>query len=556
MLCAVFGGCEGLATLVHGAKPEETYTVTFNANGGSGTPPAVQTVTADTVISLPDKGGLTSTGNVFVGWSENASGGGIIYSVGASITVTQNMVFYAQWLDGSTPQYTVTFNANGATGGAAPAPQTVYSGISITVPGQGTLVYSGKNFGGWNTQANGGGTNYAAGAAYTVTGNATLYARWQSEVQYTVTYNANGASGTAPTAHSVDPGTVITLPSAGSLTYTGRTFEGWNTNAGGTGASYAAGESYTVNANVSFYARWSSEPIQLQPPTGLNASAQGTSSIQVTWNAVSGATGYKVYRSSSAGGVYNFIGNAPSSPYTDSGLSANTTYYYKVSSVKNSEESAMSSSYASAVTQTSGGVIDNPPTQPTGLVVTSASSGSITLSWNGVSTATSYNVYRSNTQTAPAGKIATVTGTSYTNNVPAGASYFYTVEGVNSSGESPKSNMAFAYASDHFSLSYYSSAPLRSIASSTKHYYRLEVTQGASYTIEWQNGSNGSNLNLGYWDSVRVSAWQNDGTSIFSGAYDGYSSPKVFAATASGFVTVEVSNGSSSTSYNYQIYYY
>jgi uncharacterized repeat protein (TIGR02543 family) len=120
---------------------------------------------------------------------------------------------------------------------------------------------SGKKFDGWNTQTNGGGTNYAVGATYTVTGNVTLYAKWQSEVQYTVTYHANGASGTAPAAQSVDPGTVITLPGVGSMTYTGRTFDGWNTNAGGTGTGYAEGTTYTVNANVSLYAQWNTAPI-------------------------------------------------------------------------------------------------------------------------------------------------------------------------------------------------------------------------------------------------------------------------------------------------------
>jgi len=263
----LFLGCEAMATLFHGEKPEPPpviYTVTFNANGASGIPPAVQIVNAGTIISLPDKGNLSSTGNVFIGWNESSNGDGTPYSVGASVIVTRNMVFYAQWLDAATPQYTVTFNANGATSGAAPASQTVYSGISITVPGQGTLVYSGKTFGGWNTQSNGGGTNYAVGALFTVTGNITLYAKWQSSVQYTVTYNANGASGATPAAQTVDPGTVITLPGAGTMSNMGRTFEGWNTNAGGTGTDYAEGASYTVNGNVTLYAKWLSVPIE--PP--------------------------------------------------------------------------------------------------------------------------------------------------------------------------------------------------------------------------------------------------------------------------------------------------
>jgi len=214
----------------------------------------------------------------------------------------------------------------------------------------------------------------------------------------------------------------------------------------------------------------------------------------------------------------------------------------------------LSSSYASATTQSGSGTIDFPPVMPTGLVVSSVSSGSITLSWNSVSTANSYNVYRSNTQTGAEAKINTspVISTSYTDNVPAGAAYYYKVVGVNSSGESPKSAGAFAYAESHYTLSYYSGTQTLSLAAGAKHYYRLAVTQGNSYTIEWQNGNNQNTSN-----NIEVSAWQNNGTSIFSRAYgNGYSNPRVFTATASGFVTIEVLSDHPSASQNYQIYYY
>jgi len=243
------------------------YNVTFNGNGASGTTPDKQIVLKGTVINLPDKGNLISTENIFVGWSESSNGGSTTYSVGASVTVTRDLIFYAQWLDGSTPQYTVTFNTNRATSGAAPASQTVYRGVSITVPSQGTLAYGGKTFGGWNTQANGGGTNYAVGATYTVTDNVTLYAKWQSVIQYTVTYYANGASGTAPSVQTVDPGTVINLPTAETMSYSGKIFDGWNTQSNGGGANYAEGASYTVNANISLYAQWINEPIEIPGAT-------------------------------------------------------------------------------------------------------------------------------------------------------------------------------------------------------------------------------------------------------------------------------------------------
>jgi fibronectin type 3 domain-containing protein len=180
------------------------------------------------------------------------------------------------------------------------------------------------------------------------------------------------------------------------------------------------------------------------------------------------------------------------------------------------------------------------------------SSGNITLSWNSVSTATSYNVYRSNALNGAEGKINTnpITGTSYTDSVPSGAAYYYKVVGVNSSGESPKSAGAFAYAASHYTLSYYSGAQLLTLSGRTTHYYRLEVTQGTSYTIEWQNGNN---QNIGY--SMYVDAYQNDGTEIFNGAVNGYTGPKVFTSTTTGFVTVRVRSNSDSNQ-NYQIYYY
>ena len=263
-LCVIFYGCDLMATLFHGPEPDITYTVTFNANGAFGTAPETQTVVSGNTLYLPDKGNLSSTGNVFVGWSENSGGAGSIYSVGYLITVIRDMTFYAQWLDSSTPQYTVTFNPNGASGGMPPASQTVYSGVNISIPGQGTLTCSGKIFGGWNTQSNGGGTNYTAGASYTVTNNVTLYAKWQSEIQYTITYHANGASGSAPAAQTFDPGTEITLPGVEGMTYTGRIFKGWNTQANGSGTNYEGGASYTVNANAVLYAKW--EVVPITPP--------------------------------------------------------------------------------------------------------------------------------------------------------------------------------------------------------------------------------------------------------------------------------------------------
>jgi hypothetical protein len=89
------------------------------------------------------------------------------------------------------------------------------------------------------------------------------------DTKYTVTYNANGASGSAPSGHTVNAGSSVVLAGAGSLTYAEKIFNGWNTNPSGTGTSYNAGQSYTPTANITLYAQWTatSSPGNEMPST-------------------------------------------------------------------------------------------------------------------------------------------------------------------------------------------------------------------------------------------------------------------------------------------------
>lgn len=82
-------------------------------------------------------------------------------------------------------------------------------------------------------------------------------------------------------------------------------------------------------------------------PTGLTA-APGVDSIGLSWAAVTGATGYNVYKASTADGTYTKINSAPvtTTSYVDSSLTASTTYYYKVTAVNGVVESDKSSSLA------------------------------------------------------------------------------------------------------------------------------------------------------------------------------------------------------------------
>jgi len=89
------------------------------------------------------------------------------------------------------------------------------------------------------------------------------------------------------------------------------------------------------------------------PPSGVTASEQSSNSIKITWTAVSGASEYNVYKSTNAYGQYNKLGSVTDTSYTDTGLTANTTYYYKVSAYNIYGESSQSAS-VSAKTLSSG----------------------------------------------------------------------------------------------------------------------------------------------------------------------------------------------------------
>ena len=75
--------------------------------------------------------------------------------------------------------YSVTYAGNGSTGGTVPVDSRSYNSVaSATVLGAGTMERTGFNFSGWNTAADGSGTDYPPGSVFVITADTTLYAQW------------------------------------------------------------------------------------------------------------------------------------------------------------------------------------------------------------------------------------------------------------------------------------------------------------------------------------------------------------------------------------------
>lgn len=109
------------------------------------------------------------------------------------------------------PKWVISFDKNGATSGKEPAVIKVVQGESTTLPGAENLEKTHYSFLGWNTQPDGLGVNYTAGASFTPTADITLYAKWGENPQYTITWD-DGHSDPLPTT-LVYAGEKVVLPS-------------------------------------------------------------------------------------------------------------------------------------------------------------------------------------------------------------------------------------------------------------------------------------------------------------------------------------------------------
>lgn len=162
-------GTSGSGSVSLPAKP--SYKVTFNANGGSGAP-AAQTKWYGTTLKLSTTK-PTRTGYTFKGWGTSSTSTSVAYAPGANYTANAADTLYAIWTEIT---YTITFNANGGTGG--PTTQTKYYTKTLTLSTS-KPTRTNYNFLGWATSASATTAQYQPGGSFTTNVKTTLYAVWE-----------------------------------------------------------------------------------------------------------------------------------------------------------------------------------------------------------------------------------------------------------------------------------------------------------------------------------------------------------------------------------------
>ena len=236
-----------------------TYTTTYNTNGGSGSAPANSSYTAGGAeFVLPDGSGLTKSGYDFAGWSTTTTGS----ALSGTQTNTADQILYARWTVKSITATYAKGTASASTFTTFPTSASGNYGTTITldatVDASVSILGTTYIFQGWSD----GTSTYQKGDSYLLgASNVTLTAQWVAI--YGVRYSLNGGTAAAGDfAYDVEctvgdnyctNGQAIT--SNATPTRTGYTFTGWKDQSNN---SIAQAASFTVSGtSYLLYAQWS-----------------------------------------------------------------------------------------------------------------------------------------------------------------------------------------------------------------------------------------------------------------------------------------------------------
>jgi glucoamylase len=210
-------------------------------------------------------------------------------------------------------------------------------------------------------------------------------------------------------------------------------------------------------------------------PTNLTVTGTTSSTAALSWTASSGATGYKVLR----GGTQ--VGTSTGTTYTDTGLSASTSYAYTVEA----DNSAGASAASSAVTATTTAA-GTAPNAPTGLTVGTTTTTTVPLTWTASTTSGSYAV--AGYYVLRGGSVVgTTTGTSYTDTgLTPGTTYAYTVKAYDTNGDvSAASTAASATTKTAYTETFDVTVPVNTAASGDTVYLDGDFSVLGGGATDW-----------------------------------------------------------------------
>lgn len=247
-------------------KEEDTYTLCFDSNGGTGSLPASEILYADEAASLPFQVSLKKPAAIFSGWSQdpNAQEAEFTSVQNSSFFLTQDTVLYAVYEEVS--EVSVTYDSNGGSG-TLPQDSNIYqTGDTVTVRFS-SLTREHYTFLGWDTDPYAYVPTYSTGEITTFimpNADVTLYAIWRSNEQYTVSYHANGGTGTPPIDnHLYYTGDNVTVLFSPVPTKEHAVFAGWSASPDAQTPTFTSTDNNSFNigtSNIDLYAVWEEEP--------------------------------------------------------------------------------------------------------------------------------------------------------------------------------------------------------------------------------------------------------------------------------------------------------
>ena len=229
------------------------YTVSFDANGGSGDMGSYSKEEG-TIYALPGNGFTAPEGYRFIGWyvGEDTT----LRQPGYEFTVVGDVVIHAQWEEIPIIYYTISFDANGGSGSMESLSKQ--EGSVYALPGNGFIEPNGYRFIAWTI---GNDTELRQpGYEITVNEDVVIKAQWELvPVQiYTISFNANGGYGTMASLDK-EEGTSYLLPKATFKAPYSKQFAGWKVN--GVDDLLEVGAELIITSNIELVAQWKDAPV-------------------------------------------------------------------------------------------------------------------------------------------------------------------------------------------------------------------------------------------------------------------------------------------------------